>query len=53
MDAVTDPVADTAAVTEFVARWKGSDGSERSNFQNFMRDLCDLLQLPRPRSRAR
>lgn len=48
MDAVTDPIADTAAVTEFVARWKGSDGSERSNFQNFMRDLCDLLQLPRP-----
>ena len=48
MDAVTDPIADTSAVTEFVARWKGNTGSERANFQSFMRDLCGLLDLPLP-----
>ncbi|WP_253452418.1 DNA methyltransferase [Halomonas sp. Y3] len=48
MDAVAKPIADTAAVTEFVARWKGNDGSEKSNFQSFMRELCELLQLPLP-----
>jgi len=48
MDAVTDPIADTAAVTEFITRWKGNTGSERANFQSFMRDLCGLLDLPLP-----
>lgn len=48
MDAVTDPIADTTAVTEFVARWKGNTGSEKSNFQSFMRELCGLLDLPLP-----
>lgn len=32
----------------FITKWKGNSGSERSNFQSFMRDLCTLLQLPLP-----
>lgn len=48
MDAVTNPIAESAAVTEFIARWKGNTGSERANFQSFMRELCELLQLPLP-----
>lgn len=48
MDAVTDTIADTTAVTEFITRWKGNTGSERANFQSFMRDLCGLLDLPLP-----
>lgn len=43
-----EPIADPSAVTDFLKRWKGSSGSERSNFQSFMRDLCTLLNLPHP-----
>lgn len=48
MDAAVKPIAEPTAVTEFVARWKGNTGSERANFQSFMRELCELLQLPLP-----
>lgn len=48
MDAAVKPIADPAAVTEFVTRWKGNTGSERANFQSFMRELCELLELPLP-----
>jgi len=43
MDAVVQPVADSAAVTDFISRWKGNTGSERANFQSFMLELCALL----------
>jgi len=46
MDAVVQPVADSAAVTDFIRRWKGNAGSERANFQPFMLELCALLDLP-------
>lgn len=48
MDAVVEPVANAEAVDNFIARWKGSTGSERANFQSFMGELCVLLQLPVP-----
>jgi hypothetical protein len=48
MDAAIEPVASTNDIDTFINRWKGNSGSERSNFQSFMRDLCDLLQLPLP-----
>lgn len=48
MDAAVKPFAEPTAVTEFVARWKDNTGSERANFQSFMRELCELLQLPLP-----
>lgn len=43
-----DAIADPSAVNDFLKRWQGSSGSERSNFQSFMRDLCTLLDLPHP-----
>lgn len=43
-----DAIADPTAVDSFLKRWKGNSGSERSNFQSFMRDLCTLLDLPLP-----
>ena len=46
IDAAVKSFADPIAVTEFVARWKGNAGSERANFQSFMRELCGLLELP-------
>ncbi|MBY5963638.1 class I SAM-dependent DNA methyltransferase [Marinobacter nauticus] len=41
-------IAAPSAVDEFLKRWKGNTGSERANFQSFMRDLCTLLDLPHP-----
>ncbi|WP_216601606.1 hypothetical protein [Vreelandella azerica] len=41
-------VVDAEATQDFINQWKGSDGNERANFQPFMRDLCDLLNVPRP-----
>lgn len=41
-------IADPSAIGTFLKRWKGNSGSERANFQSFMRDLCTLLDLPHP-----
>lgn len=43
-----EAVADISAIEAFLKRWKGNTGSERANFQSFMRDLCTLLDLPHP-----
>ncbi|PWR23930.1 class I SAM-dependent DNA methyltransferase [Zavarzinia compransoris] len=35
-------------IDAFIARWAPSGGGERSNFQGFVLEICDLLALPRP-----
>jgi len=35
-------------IEEFLDRCKHSGGSERSNFQTFANELCDVLDLPKP-----
>lgn len=37
-----------ASVEEFLKRWQGSAGSERSHAQPFFLDLCDVLGVDRP-----
>jgi len=32
----------------FVNKWQTADGSERSNYQLFITELCELLNLPKP-----
>lgn len=32
----------------FIERWAKSEASERGNYQTFLAELCDLLQVPRP-----
>ena len=39
---------DDAAIADFVARWGRSSGSERSNYQLFLTELCDVLGVERP-----
>ena len=39
---------ETAAVADFIARWSGSGAAERSNYQLFLRDLCDVIAAPHP-----
>jgi len=43
-----EAVASPSDVEDFLKLRKKNTGSERSNFQSFMRDLYDLLGLPRP-----
>lgn len=33
---------------DFIARWSAASTSERSNSQQFLIELCDLLEVPRP-----
>ncbi len=32
----------------FLEKWQGSSAAERANYQHFLIDLCDFLDLPRP-----
>ncbi|MEX2581154.1 MAG: DNA methyltransferase [Verrucomicrobiales bacterium] len=43
-----DPSAAPAAVEAFIERWQASGGHERANYQLFLAELCDLLDVPRP-----
>ncbi|MEZ5457733.1 MAG: type IIL restriction-modification enzyme MmeI, partial [Lysobacteraceae bacterium] len=40
--------AGLANVESFIQRWNASGGSERANYQLFMQELCDLLEVPKP-----
>lgn len=35
-------------VDAFIESWSRSEGSERANYQGFLRDLCDVLGVERP-----
>lgn len=36
------------AIDSFIERWTGAGGSERSNYQLFLNELCTLLDVPGP-----
>ena len=44
---MSDP-ATTAAVSDFLLRWEASGAAERANYQLFLSELCDLLDVSRP-----
>ncbi|TSE24438.1 type IIL restriction-modification enzyme MmeI [Tepidimonas aquatica] len=35
-------------IEAFITRWSAASGSERANYQLFLTELCELLDLPRP-----
>jgi hypothetical protein len=37
-----------AATQAFLSRWSGTDSSELANYQLFLTELIELLDLPRP-----
>jgi hypothetical protein len=43
-----DAMSSPANIEAFLQRWTPSGASERSNFQPFAMELCDLLEVPRP-----
>lgn len=43
------PIAQVAHLDSFIARWTvGEGGQERANYQLFLSELCDALEVPRP-----
>jgi hypothetical protein len=36
------------AVEAFISRWESSGAAERANYQMFLAELCDVLEIPRP-----
>jgi len=36
-------------ITDFIAKWKASSGSENANSQPFLMELCQLLGVPTPK----
>ncbi|MGH6851247.1 MAG: type IIL restriction-modification enzyme MmeI, partial [Methylocella sp.] len=43
------PIAPVANLDSFIARWtSGEGGQERANYQLFLSELCDALEVPRP-----
>ena len=41
MAIVTD--TDLLKMTDFIGKWKGSEGNEKANYQSFLNDFCDFL----------
>ena len=35
-------------IQQFIKRWEPSGGAERGNYQSFLNELCDILEVPRP-----
>ena len=35
-------------IQQFIERWEPSGGAERGNYQSFLNELCDILEVPRP-----
>ena len=39
---------DEQPIQTFITRWSKSGGAERANYQLFLSELCDVLDVPRP-----
>lgn len=45
---VAQTALNESAVQAFVQRWAASGGAERANYQLFLTELCDVLDVPHP-----
>ena len=45
---MTGKTSQQHAIEDFIARWEQSGASERANYQLFLSELCDLVEVPRP-----
>jgi len=45
---VTQTATTNPSIPAFIDRWKKSGGAERSNYQLFLTELCQLLNVPKP-----
>ena len=44
----TPQASPSSSAQAFIAKWHGKDGSERANYQLFITELCELLEVPKP-----
>ncbi len=42
------PDATPEPITAFITRWQSSGAAERANYQMFLSELCDVIDVPRP-----
>jgi hypothetical protein len=42
------PAATPEQIDSFITRWENSGAAERANYQMFLSELCDILEVPRP-----
>ncbi len=45
---MTSPAEIAPHIEKFITRWQSAGGSERANYQLFITELCELLDLPKP-----
>jgi SAM-dependent methyltransferase len=45
---VTANTTSHSEITNFIERWASSGAAERANYQIFLTELCDVLDVPRP-----
>ena len=45
---MTQSETSAASHAEFVKRWENSAAAERANYQLFLSEFCDFLEVPRP-----
>ena len=48
------PEADSKKVEQFITRWKNTEGAgaELADFQSFLLELCDVLEVPKPNPKS-
>jgi len=42
------PSVTLESIEVFISKWEKTGGSERANYQSFLFELCDVLEVPRP-----
>jgi hypothetical protein len=42
------PEATSEQISAFITRWQNSGAAERANYQMFLSELCDIIDVPRP-----
>ena len=42
------PASTPEQIASFITRWEKSGGAERANYQMFLSELCDIIEVPRP-----
>lgn len=48
-DLVSTATSAQPTIEKFITRWKASGASERANYQLFLTELCDLLDVEKPK----
>lgn len=41
-----EPEGIITTVEDFIIRWQSAEAAERANYQMFLTELCDLLDVP-------